>query len=62
MSDHHRYKLKDEQFGQLAQMLREEVGLTQPEIATVLGVSVRTNRYDEVYVDSRELDETASRL
>jgi hypothetical protein len=36
-SDHHRYKLKDEQFGQLAQMLREKVGLTQPEKATVPG-------------------------
>lgn len=62
MSDYHRYKLIDEQFGQLAQMLHEKVGLTQPEMATVLGVSVRTNRYDEAYVDSRELDETASRL
>jgi hypothetical protein len=39
MSDHHRYKLKDEQFGLLALMLCEKVGLTEPEMATVLGVS-----------------------
>jgi predicted DNA-binding transcriptional regulator YafY len=62
MSDHHRYKLKDAQFGLLAQMLREKVVLTQPEMATVLGVSVRTNRHDKAYDDFRELDEAASSL
>lgn len=47
MSYHRRYKVKDYRFGQSAQTLREKVGLTQPEVATVLGVSVRTIRHWE---------------
>src|SRR5947209_4114398 len=42
MSYHRRYKLKDNRFGLLALTLREKAGLTQGEVASVLGVSERT--------------------
>lgn len=42
MSYHRRYKLKDHRFGLLALTLREKAGLTQTEVARVLGVSERT--------------------
>lgn len=42
MSYHRRYKLKDNRFGLLALTLREKAGLTQTEVARVLGVSERT--------------------
>src|SRR5258706_9905921 len=42
MSYHRRYKLKDNRFGLLALTLREKAGLTQAEIASMLGVSERT--------------------
>ncbi len=42
MSYHRRYKLKDNRFGLLSLTLREKAGLTQTEVARVLGVSERT--------------------
>lgn len=42
MSYHRRYKLKDNRFGLQALTLREKAGLTQAEVARVLGVSERT--------------------
>jgi WD40 repeat protein/transcriptional regulator with XRE-family HTH domain len=47
MSYHRRYKLKDNRFGLLALTLREKVGLTQAEVASVLAVSERTIRHWE---------------
>nr|BBH93229.1 hypothetical protein KTA_14280 [Thermogemmatispora argillosa] len=47
MGYHRRYKLKDDRFGLLALTLREKAGLTQAEIATMLGVSERTIRHWE---------------
>jgi WD40 repeat protein/transcriptional regulator with XRE-family HTH domain len=47
MSYHRRYKLKDNHFGLLTLSLREKVGLTQAEVASVLAVSERTIRHWE---------------
>jgi len=47
MSYHRHYKLKDDRFGLLALTLREKAGLTQTEVAAVLGVSERTIRHWE---------------
>ena len=47
MSYHRQYKLKDDRFGLLALTLREKAGLTQTEVATVMGVSERTIRHWE---------------
>ncbi len=47
MSYHRHYKIKDDRFGLLAFTLREQAGLTQAEVASVLGVSERTIRHWE---------------
>lgn len=45
MSYHRRYNLKDDRFGLLAQMLREQAGLRQIDVATAQGISERAIQY-----------------
>lgn len=47
MGEQRRYKVTDDRFGRLAFTLRERAGLTQTEVAQVIGVSERTIQHWE---------------